>query len=132
MYDTLLQLDKIGQLTYEDIRTQDWTEHNELQKNKLSREALRMIRRSKAANKGSAETWNWKDRENALGVLRRFTKKVQGAGILPRVRSLRYNERQLSSYKTKMKTLKSIRRKTEIQELIKLGKMPEKTSRFSR
>jgi ribosomal protein S21 len=70
--------------------------------------------------------------ENALGVLRRFTKKVQGAGILPRVRSLRYNERQLSSYKTKMKTLKSIRRKTEIQELIKLGKMPEKTSRFSR
>ena len=49
MYDTLLQLDKIGQLTYEDIRTQDWTEHNELQKNKLSREALRMIRRSKAA-----------------------------------------------------------------------------------
>ncbi len=70
--------------------------------------------------------------ENALGVLRRFTKKVQGAGILPRVRSLRYNERQLSSYKTKVKTLKSIRRKAEIQELIKLGKMPEKTSRFSR
>ena len=66
MYDTLLQMDKIGQLTYEDIRTQDWTEHNELQKIKLSREALRMIRRSKAANKGSAETWNWKDREEAL------------------------------------------------------------------
>ena len=31
MYDTLLQMDKVGQLTYEDIRTQDWTEHNELQ-----------------------------------------------------------------------------------------------------
>lgn len=70
--------------------------------------------------------------ENALGVIRRFTKKVQGSGVLPRVRSLRYNERQLSSYKVKMKTLKSIRRKAEIQELIKLGKMPEKTSRFSR
>ncbi len=66
MYSTLLQLDKIGQLTYEDIRTQDWTEHNELQKIKLSREGLRMVRRSKAANKGSAETWNWKDREEAL------------------------------------------------------------------
>jgi hypothetical protein len=66
MYDTLLQMDKIGQLTYENIHTQDWTEHNELQKIKLSREALRMIRRSKAANKGSAETWNWKDREEAL------------------------------------------------------------------
>lgn len=66
MYDTLLQMDKIGQLTYEDIRTQDWTEHNELQKIKLTREGLRMVRRSKAANKGSAETWNWKDREEAL------------------------------------------------------------------
>ncbi len=70
--------------------------------------------------------------ENSLGVLRRFTKKVQGSGVLPRVRSKRYNERSLSSYKTKMKTLKSIKRKAEIQELIKMGKMPEKTSRFSR
>ncbi len=70
--------------------------------------------------------------ENGLGILRRFTKKVQGAGILPRVRSLRYNQRVLSSYKTKMKTLKSLKRKAEIVELIKLGKMPEKTSRFSR
>lgn len=70
--------------------------------------------------------------ENALGILRRFTKKVQGAGILPRVRSLRYNQRDLSSYKTKMKTLKSIKRKAEVMELIKMGKMAEKTSRFSR
>ncbi|HEY4503638.1 MAG TPA: hypothetical protein VJJ28_00815 [Candidatus Paceibacterota bacterium] len=70
--------------------------------------------------------------ENGLGILRRFTKKVQGAGILPRVRSIRYNQRTLSPYKTKMKTLKSLKRKAEIQELIKLGKMPEKPSRFSR
>jgi len=70
--------------------------------------------------------------ENSLGVLRRFTKKVQGSGILPKVRSLRYNQRDLSPYKTKMKTLKSIKRKAEIQELIKLGKMQEKTSRFSK
>ncbi len=70
--------------------------------------------------------------ENSMGTLRRFTKKVQGSGILPRVRSLRYNQRGLSHYKTKMKTLKSIARKTEIQELIKMGKMQEKTSRFSK
>jgi ribosomal protein S21 len=70
--------------------------------------------------------------ENALNTLRRFTKKVQGAGILPRVRSLRYNERELSHYKTKMKTLGSIKKKAEIAELIKLGKMPEKQSRFSK
>ncbi len=70
--------------------------------------------------------------ENSLGVIRRFTKKVQSAGVLPRVRSIRYNERGLSSYKIKMKTLKSLKRKAEIQELIKMGKMPEKTSRYSR
>ncbi len=70
--------------------------------------------------------------ENSMGTLRRFTKKVQGAGILPRVRSLRYNQRGLSHYKTKMKTLKSINRKAEIMELIKMGKMQEKTSRFSK
>lgn len=70
--------------------------------------------------------------ENSMGTLRRFTKKVQGSGILPRVRSIRYNQRELSSYKTKMKTLKSIARKAEIQELIKMGKMQEKTSRFSK
>lgn len=70
--------------------------------------------------------------ENSLGVIRRFTKKVQGSGILPRVRSIRYNERGLSHYKTKMKTLKSIKRRAEIVELIKLGKMQEKTSRYSK
>lgn len=67
--------------------------------------------------------------ENNLSLLRRFTKRVQGAGILPRVRSIRYKIRKLSYYKTKMKTLKSIKRKKEIEKLIKLGKMPIKKSR---
>ena len=70
--------------------------------------------------------------ENSIGLIRRFTKKVQGSGILPRVRSIRYNQRVLSAYKTKMKTLKSLKRKAEVAELIKLGKMQEKTSRFSK
>lgn len=70
--------------------------------------------------------------ENSVGVLRRFTKKVQGSGVLPRVRSIRYNQRDLSSYKVKMKTLKSLKRKAEIQELIKMGKMQEKSSRYSK
>ncbi|MEY2664193.1 MAG: hypothetical protein RIT04_1, partial [Candidatus Parcubacteria bacterium] len=52
--------------------------------------------------------------ENSLNTLRRFTKKVQGSGVLPRVRSLRYNERVLSHYKRKMKTLESIEHKAKI------------------
>ena len=67
--------------------------------------------------------------ENNLGLIRRFTKKVQGSGILPKVRSGRYNKRVLSYYKVKKNTLKSIRKKSEIMELIKLGKMAEQKQR---
>lgn len=64
--------------------------------------------------------------EATASVIRRFTKRVQGSGVLPRVRSIRYSERQLSPYKMKKKALKSIARRSEVQELIKMGKMAEK------
>ena len=67
--------------------------------------------------------------ENSMGVLRRFTKRVQGAGILPRVRSLRYKQRNQSTYKRKMATLKKLGRRKEVDLLIKMGKMQEKTTR---
>ncbi len=61
--------------------------------------------------------------ENPLGLLRRFTKRVQGSGVLPRIRGERYHERVLSHYKTKMKTLESIARRTQMAEDIKMGKI---------
>ena len=67
--------------------------------------------------------------ENNLSVLKRFTRRVQGAGILPRMRSIRYSERKPSEYVKKKKTLKVIARRKEVAELIKLGKMPEKRDR---
>jgi len=67
--------------------------------------------------------------ENALGVLRRFSRKVQSSGVIPRVRSLRFNSRVLSHYKVKMKTLKTLNRRAEMAELIKLGKAPVKPAR---
>lgn len=63
--------------------------------------------------------------ENNLGIIRRFTKKVQGSGILPKVRSLRYAQRDLSVYKVKKNTLKNLKKKAEIMELIKMGKMAD-------
>jgi len=66
--------------------------------------------------------------ESNANMLRRFTKKVQGSGILNRVRSIRYSKRKLSPYKTKVQRLSSITKKTEIEELIRMGKMAEKTS----
>lgn len=67
--------------------------------------------------------------ESAASVLRRFSKRVTDAGVLPRVRSIRYAERQLSPYKIKMARLERLRRKTEYELLSKLGKLPVKTRR---
>lgn len=67
--------------------------------------------------------------ENNGTLLKRFTKKVQEAGVLPRVRSIRYNERVLSHFKVKKARLKSLKRKGEIETLLKLGKVVEKKRR---
>jgi len=64
--------------------------------------------------------------ESNASILRRFTKKVQGSGILPRVRSIRYSGRKLSEYKVKIARLASLSKKAEIENLIKMGKIIEK------
>ena len=63
--------------------------------------------------------------ENNLSVLRRFTKRVQGAGILPRVRSKRYQERTPSRNTRRAKTVTYLKRREVNQELVKLGKLAE-------
>lgn len=62
--------------------------------------------------------------DNNLGLIRKFTKRVQGSGILTRLRSRRYSVRKLSEYVKKKKTLKKIGERARIRELIKMGKMP--------
>ena len=69
--------------------------------------------------------------ENNLSVLRRFTKRVQAAGVLPRVRSKRYSERTPSENTRRAKTLTYLKKKEVTTELIKLGKMNEVT-KFTR
>ncbi len=69
--------------------------------------------------------------ENNLSVLRRFTKRVQGAGILPKVRSKRYTERTPSANTRKAKTVAFLKRKEVTAELVKLGKIVE-VSKFAR
>lgn len=65
--------------------------------------------------------------ENNISVLRRFTRRVQGSGVLPRVRSKRYSERVKSKNVVRAKTLTYLKRKEDMAELIKLGKMVEPT-----
>ncbi|TAL49559.1 hypothetical protein EPN83_00230 [Patescibacteria group bacterium] len=63
--------------------------------------------------------------ENNLSLLRRFSKRVQTAGILPRLRSIRYSSRSISEIVKRKKTLKYLRHRATLAELVKLGKIPE-------
>ena len=63
--------------------------------------------------------------ENNLSVLRRFTKRVQAAGVLPRVRSKRYSERIPSRNTRRAKTITHLKKKEATAELFKLGKISE-------
>lgn len=63
--------------------------------------------------------------ENNISVLRRFTKRVQGAGVLPRVRGRRYSLRTPSRNTRKSKTLTLLEKKAHTDELIKMGRINE-------
>jgi len=63
-----------------------------------------------------------KDKENSMAVLKRFSQKVRSAGIIPRVKSLRYNDRAASDLVRKQKALRKIKNKAEGDRLRKLGK----------
>lgn len=67
--------------------------------------------------------------ESNASLLKRFTRRVQESGVLPRVRSLRYAERNKSEYVRKKKALKVIAKREKVKELIKLGKMAERRGR---
>lgn len=70
--------------------------------------------------------------ENAMGLIRRFTKRVRGSGVLSRIRGIRYYHRQSSSYVKKKKALKGIAKRGEYNELLKLGKITEQSGKFRR
>ena len=64
--------------------------------------------------------------ENTTNLLRRFTKRVQGSGILPRVRNIRYWTRPESDFKKKKQTLRKIKRREEFEKLYKQGKVEKR------
>lgn len=70
--------------------------------------------------------------ENSLGLIRRFQKRVQESGVLPRVRSHRYSDRPLSKFKRKKGALKILTRRKEYERLKKLGKLPPAKKRRRR
>lgn len=63
--------------------------------------------------------------EHSMGMIRRFTKRVQGAGILPRTRAIRYRKRVKSRNVQRRQKLLKLARKEKYDELVKLGKISE-------
>ncbi len=65
--------------------------------------------------------------ESSANVIRRFTKRVQGAGIIPKVRGGRYYSRVKSRNVQKFARLKKLAKKETYEKLLKLGKVQERT-----
>lgn len=65
--------------------------------------------------------------ETNASLIRRFSRRVQGAGIINKVKGNRYKERGESKYKRKMRTLGGLTRRKEVEKLIKLGKITPRT-----
>jgi ribosomal protein S21 len=67
--------------------------------------------------------------ESSANVIRRFTKRVQGAGIIPKVRSGRYFTRIKSRNVQRFAKLKKLGKRETYEKMVKLGKVKEPRSR---
>ena len=63
--------------------------------------------------------------ESSANVIRRFTKRVQGAGIIPKVRGGRYFSRIKSRNVQRFAKLKKLEKRESYEKLVKLGKVQE-------
>ena len=67
--------------------------------------------------------------ESTANIIRRFQKRVQGAGIIPKVRSGRYFARIKSRNVQKFSKLKKLDKTVEYEKQVKLGKVQERRPR---
>lgn len=65
--------------------------------------------------------------ESSANVIRRFTKRMQGSGVIPRMRGERYHSRDKSENVRKTARLKKLGKKVVYEKLLKLGKVQERT-----
>ena len=63
--------------------------------------------------------------ESSANIIRRFTKRVQGAGIVPKVRGGRYFSRTKSRNVQRTAKLKKLDKREAYEKLVKLGKVQE-------
>jgi len=68
--------------------------------------------------------------ENPLATIRKFSRRVQGAGLIKTLRARRYHSRDASKTVKKKRALKLLKRRTEYRKLIKEGKVAEPQKRY--
>ena len=67
--------------------------------------------------------------ENPLATIRKFSRRVQGAGLVKTMRARRYFARSASKTVKKKRALKMLKRRADYRKLIKEGKVAEPTRR---
>lgn len=69
--------------------------------------------------------------ENVLSTIRKFSRRVQGTGLVKIVRAQRYHERPKSKAVMKKRAIKLIKRRSDFRQAVKEGKVAEPTQRKS-
>lgn len=69
------------------------------------------------------------EKESSANVIRRFTKRMQGAGIVRRMRDNRYYTRTKSENVRKTARLKKLGKQAAYEQDLKLGKITERRGR---
>lgn len=67
------------------------------------------------------------NQESTANLIRRFTKRVQGSGVLNRLRKERYYTREKSEQVNRSRKLIKLEKKAKYDTLLKLGKIQENT-----
>lgn len=67
--------------------------------------------------------------ETALATIRKFSRRVQGTGLIRTVRAARYFARDASKTVRKKRALKLLKRRLEYVRLVKEGKIAEAPAR---
>ena len=70
--------------------------------------------------------------ENVLSTIRKFSRRVQGTGLVKTARKIRYFERQKSKTVQKKRALKLIKRRSDYHKAVKEGKIAEREQRGPR
>jgi hypothetical protein len=67
-----------------------------------------------------------KPNENPLSLIRRFSRSVQQANVINRVKGAAYKGKNESEYEKKKKKLHGLEKQKEYEKLYKLGKLTKK------